>query len=157
MENTVFRTSRVQRRGSKSINLSSENGEPVTPNMGSANCVLSHSESRRWRSEDGFCFPVLLSSPCRHSRQVTASLGLRGRSLSHLGLHGLRRPLRGCLTDLLQKVVHLETKGLNLLVPSWQSFTSCKEKKKQPVLNKVSLSNSLALSTAAFPFATALT
>lgn len=134
METTVFRTSRVQHRGSKSINLSSENWEPVTPNMVPANSVLSHCGSRRWASADGWLvgwFPSPAPLPllaqqagdCLHSDSGAPSL-------SHLGLHGLRCPFRGCLTDLLQQVVHLEAQRLNLLVPSWQSFTSWKEKKK---------------------------
>lgn len=79
-----------------------------------------------------FClFPSPAQLPCLHWDSRT-------QSLSHLGLHGLCCPLWGCLTDLLQQVVHLETQRLNLLVPSWQGFTSWKEKKKQPILNKLS-------------------
>lgn len=46
----------------------------------------------------------------------------RKHSLSHLRLHGLCCPLWRRLTDLLQQVIHLETKGLDLFVPRWQGF-----------------------------------
>lgn len=122
----------------------------------SPNCVLSQSESRKWGNEGGLFvwFTVLLF---QHSRWLIASVQtVAAQSLSHLGLHCLRCPFWGCLTYLLQQVVNLETQWLDLLVPSWQSFTSWKPKQNTKQI-KVSLRNSLAFSTATFYSATALT
>lgn len=53
-------------------------------------------------------------------------------SLSHLRLHDLCCPLWRRLTDLLQQVIHLETKGLDLFVPRWQGFPCYTEEQHTP-------------------------
>lgn len=126
--NHSFQRSRVQCRGSNSIILCSEDRRTLTPNTVSPNCVLSRSENKRCGCEGRpfTQFPALLSS-LPPAQQATASpQATAAQSLSHLSLHRLRCPLRGCLTDLLQQVVNLETQWLDLLVPSWQSFASCR-------------------------------
>lgn len=158
METTVFRTSRVQHRGSKSINLSSENWEPVTPNMVPANSVLSHSGSRRRASADGWfvCFPVLLRSPCWHSRQVTASIRTAGHR--HWAIWAsMACAVHSGAVWLIFSSRLFTWKHSDWICLSQVGKASRAEKKKQPTLNKVSLSNSFALSIATFPFATALT
>lgn len=127
--NHSFQGSRVQCRGSNSIILCSENRGTLTPNTVSPNCVLSRSEStRRGREGRPFTqFSALLSSLPPAQRATASPQATAALSLSHLSLHRLRCPLRGCLTDLLQQVVNLEAQWLDLLVPGWQSFASCKK------------------------------
>lgn len=150
MENTVFRTSRVQRRGSKSINPSSENWEPVTPNMVSTNCVLSHSGSRRWGSEDGFLFVSQSCSaplsPLGQQDTVTEPSGPPWPVLSTLGLSDWSSPA-GC---------SLGNTATESACPKLARLHELKRKEKT-THSKQTLSNSLALSTATSPFVTALT
>lgn len=52
-----------------------------------------------------------------------------GCSLSHLGFHRLRSPLWGSLPDLLQEIVDLEAKRLDLFVPCWEGLAGWEEDK----------------------------
>lgn len=93
----------------------------------SQTCGESHC-SKRNRRDDSLTF-LFYKASFRSASVKWCHVETRLGLLGHLGLHSLRRPLRCCLTDLLQQVVHLEAERLDLFVPGGQRLSSWPERK----------------------------